>query len=197
MIIQSLTPCEHSQQSRHEHGTSALSCHPLTVGKYLLPGQPCFCRSSSITRNFAKLNSANLLHSLLDFTDTQMLLLKSFQWFSFSWTSSATAAFSVVPAFVPSPTDMSQYKWRYTIDAVGAHTDPHTAKFSEQIIFQTFLCACVPSSGDKSTWAVTWNFSFQVRNCQKHKLSPALAEEQTLHTAGSSARLETEIKNIH
>lgn len=79
-----------------------------------------------------------------------------------------------------------------TIYAGGAHT----AKFSEQIIFQTLLCACVPSSGDKSTWAATWNFPSQVRNCQKHQVTPALAEEQTLHTAGSSARMGTEIKNI-
>lgn len=66
----------------------------------------------------------------------------------------------------------------------------HTLQFSEQIIFQIFLCACVPSSGDKSTW----NFPFQVRNCQKHKVTPVLAEEQTLLTADSLTRRETEIR---
>lgn len=157
--------------------------------------QPSFGRNFSITWNFAKLNSRNLLQSLLDFTDIKMLLLQSFNGLVSDEASHLLQVFQnpwhlhllLLPQTRPSIN-------KDTVYAVGAHTDPHTARFSEQIIFQTFLCACVPSSGDKSTWAVTWNFPFQVRNCQKHKANPALAEEQTLHTAGSSAWLETQIK---
>lgn len=55
--------------------------------KYLLPGHPCFCRSSSITWDFAKLDSTNLLQSLT------LQTFKSYYSSPFNGFISATAVF--------------------------------------------------------------------------------------------------------
>lgn len=140
--------------------------------------QPCFCRSFSMTWNLAELNSPKPAAEFAGlYRLIKMLLLKSFQRFSFRWIISSLLQFFqnlwhlhffLLPQKCPNINEDTQYM----LEHILIHTLHDFQSRSSSRHFS------VPVS--QALKIHLGSHVEQVGNCQKHKVTPALAEEQTL-----------------